>query len=163
MYQRAALSKHFPNIAAIYFEELFNGKLEIDGSYVWEMLTKCCSLIHPKELVGDIEKAIVEEKVMKILVDLDFMDAQLEKSVEEVLEELKEDSDYSFITEEDIVSLEQWVGNFGSEDDYDEDEDEYPFNEDEKNEMIGNSLTSCGKKSPTSKLPCSRSEGVGGG
>ena len=74
-----------------YFKELFNGKLEIDYSYVWEMLSKCCSMIHPEELNGDIVKAVVDGKIMKVLADLDFMEVQLTKSVEEVLKELKED------------------------------------------------------------------------
>lgn len=123
-----------------YFEELFNGKLEIDYSNVWDTLPRCCSLIHPAELVGYIEKAVVDEKVMKIIADLDFMDAQLEKSVEEVLNELKEDEHYSFITEKDVLSLEQWVGNFDSEDDYDE--EGYPFDEDDENELLGDSFMS---------------------
>lgn len=122
-----------------YFKELFNGKLEIDYSYVWEMLSKCCSMIHPAELTGDIVKAVVDGKIMKVLADLDFMDVQLAKSVEEVLKELKEDERYSVITEKDVLALDQWVGCFG-EDDYDD--EEYPFDEDNENELLGNSFMS---------------------
>ena len=48
--------------------------------------------------------------------------------VKEVLDELKEDEYYSFVSEDDVLSLEGWVGNFSSEED---DEDEYFFDEDE--------------------------------
>lgn len=120
-----------------YFKELFNGKLEVDYSYVWDELPRCCSLIHPKELKVDIEKAVADGKVMKIIADLDFMNRQLERSVEEVLNELKEDEDYSFVSEENVFLLEGWVGGFSCDEDNDE---EYYFDEDDENEMEGDRL-----------------------
>ncbi len=117
-----------------YFKQLFNGKLEVDYSYVWEILPRCCSLIHPAGLKDDIEKAVADGKVMEILADLDFMNRQLQRSIDEVLDELKEDGDYSFISEDDVYLLEDWVGGFSTEED---DDDDYPFDEDDKNEMEG--------------------------
>ena len=98
-----------------YFKELFNGKLEVDYSCVWDTLPRCCSLIHPAGLKDDIEKAVADGKVMEIIADVDFMNRQLKRSVKEVLDELKKDEDYSFISEEDVYSLEGWVGGFSSE------------------------------------------------
>ncbi|WP_094545727.1 DUF1186 domain-containing protein [Petroclostridium xylanilyticum] len=115
-----------------YFKELFNGKLEVDYSFVWDTLPRCCSLIHPAGLKDDIEKAVADGKVMEIIADLDFMNRQLKRSVKEVLDELKEDDDYSFISEEDVHSLEGWVGGFSCEVDGD---GEYPFDEDDENEI----------------------------
>ncbi|MBA1336097.1 MAG: hypothetical protein HPY66_2056 [Firmicutes bacterium] len=115
-----------------YFKELFNGKLEVDYSCVWDTLPRCCSLIHPAGLTDDIEKSVADGKVMEIIADLDFMNRQLKRSVKEVLDELKEDEDYSFVSEEDVYSLEGWVGCFSCGDD---DDDEYPFDEDDENEM----------------------------
>ncbi len=128
-----------------YFKELFNGKLEVDYSYVWETLPRCCSLIHPKGLTNEIEKAVTDEKVMGLLADLPFMNQQLERSVKEVLNDLKEDEEYCLISEEDVYFLEDWVGGFScEEDDEDEDEDddddEYLFDEDDENEMEGEQL-----------------------
>lgn len=117
-----------------YFKELFNGKLEVDYSCVWDTLPRCCSLIHPVGLTDDIEKAVADGKVIEIIADLDFMNRQLKKSVKEVLDDLKEDEDYSFVSEEDVYSLEGWVGGFSCEEDYG---DDYPFDEYDENEMVG--------------------------
>ncbi|HBW35067.1 DUF1186 domain-containing protein [Desulfosporosinus sp. BICA1-9] len=117
-----------------YFKELFNGKLEVDYSDVWDTLLRCCSLIHPAGLTDDIEKAVADGKVMEFLADLDFINLQLKRSIKEVLDELKKDEDYSFITKEDVFELEGWVGGFSCEEDYD---DEYPFDEDDEYEMEG--------------------------
>jgi hypothetical protein len=111
-----------------YFKELFNGKLEVDYSYVWDALPRCCSLIHPKEFKEDIEKAVADGKVMEIIADLNFMNKQLQRTVEDVLIELKQDEDYSFITEKDVYSLERWVGGFYLDEDYDDDEYEMGVN-----------------------------------
>lgn len=100
-----------------YFKELFNGKLEVDYSCVWDELPRCCSLIHPKGLKDDIEKAVAYGEIMEIIADLDFMNSQLKRTVEEVLDELNEDEDYSFVSEEDVHSLEGWVGGFTIEED----------------------------------------------
>lgn len=117
-----------------YFKELFNGKLEVDYSCVWDTLPRCCSMIHPAGLKDDIEKAVADGSVMEIIADLDFMNRQLKRPVKEVLDELKKDEDYSFVSEEDVYSLEGWVGGFFYEEDSD---DEYPFDEDDVNEMEG--------------------------
>ena len=84
-----------------YFKELFNGKLEVDYSCVWDTLPRCCSMIRPVGLKNDIEKAVADGKVMEIIADLDFMNHQLKRSVKEVLNELKEDDDYSFVSEKE--------------------------------------------------------------
>lgn len=104
----------------------------MDYSYVWDTLPICCSLIHPAELKEDMEKAVADGKVMEIIADLDFMARQLKRSVKEVLEELKEDAGYSFVSEEDVYALEDWVGGFSYEKD---DNGEYPFDEDEEDEV----------------------------
>lgn len=76
---------------------------------MWEILPRCCSLIHPAGLKDDIEKAVADGKVMEILADLPFMNRQLQRSIDEVLDELKEDEDYSLISEVDVYSLEDWA------------------------------------------------------
>lgn len=114
-----------------YFKELFNGKLEVDYSSVWDTLPRCCSMIHPAGLKDDIEKAVADGKVMGIIADLDFMNRQLKRSVKEVLNELKEDEEYSFVSEEEVYSLEGWVGVFSCEMDY---EDEYYFDDEYEDE-----------------------------
>lgn len=100
-----------------YFKELFNGKLEVDYSSVWDSLPRICSLIHPKGLEDDIRKAVADGKVMKIIADLDFMERQLHRPIGDVLDELKKDESYSLIFEKDVYSLEEWVGvDFGEGD-----------------------------------------------
>jgi hypothetical protein len=106
-----------------YFKELFYEKLEVDYSNVWDELPRCCSLIHPKGLEQDIVKAVEDGKVMELIADLNLMNRQLARPVKEVLDELKDDSDYSFVSEDDVYSLERWVGVSFSEDDYENDED----------------------------------------
>lgn len=118
-----------------YFKELFNGKLEVDYSSVWDSLPRTCSLIHPKGLEDDIRKAVADGKVMGIIARLDYMECQLHRPVKEVLDELKEDESYSLISERDVYSLEGWVGVDFEEDfedaymeDFEEDDDEIPLN-----------------------------------
>ena len=123
-----------------YFKELFNGKLEVDYSDVWDSLPRICSLIHPKGLEDDIRKAVTDGKVMEIIAGLDFMERQLRRPVGDVLDELKEDESYSLISGEDVYSLEKWVGVEKYEEDFEE-EDEYmeDFEEegiDEKKERL---------------------------
>jgi|GEM_PF-1842640 len=109
-----------------YFKELFNGKLEVDYSCVWDTLPRCCSMIHPAGLKNDIEKAVADGKVMEIIADLGFMNRQLKRPVKQVLNELKEDDDYLFVSEEDVYSLNGWVLELYHEMDY---EDEYYFDD----------------------------------
>lgn len=115
-----------------YFKELFNGKLEVDYSSVWDSLPGICSLIHPKGLEDDIRRAVADEKVMRIIARLDYMERQLDRPVKEVLDELKQDASYSMISESDVFSLQGWVG-VGFEEDFEdayvEDfDDEIPLN-----------------------------------
>lgn len=111
-----------------YFKELMNGKLEKDYSYIWEVLPYCCGLIHPKGLIGDIEQAIRDRKIDGFLVDWDLLDNNLKKTSREVLRELKEERKYFFIDKEDVLSLEEWIGGFILNDEYD-DNDEYYAND----------------------------------
>jgi len=120
-----------------YFKELFNGKLEVDDWGLLDTLPRCCSLIHPEGLSDEVEKTVADGKVMEIFADLVFMNHQLERPVIEVLNELKGNKEFSFISEEDVLSLESWVGGISSEAD---DADEYPFDEDDENEMEGEQL-----------------------
>ncbi len=92
-----------------YFKELFNGKLEVDYSIIWDSLPFACSLMHPKGLEDDIRKAVTDNKVMGIIAEPDFMERQLQRPVKEVLDELKADESYSLISEENVYSLERWI------------------------------------------------------
>jgi len=121
----------------LYFKELFNGKLEVDDWGLLDTLPRCCSLIHPEGLSDEVEKTVADGMVMEIFADLVFMNHQLERPVIEVLNELKGNKEFSFISEEDVLSLESWVGGISSEAD---DADEYPFDEDDENEMEGEQL-----------------------
>ena len=118
----------------LYFKELFNGKLEVDDWGLLDTLPRCCSLIHPEGLSDEVEKTVADGMVMEIFADLVFMNHQLERPVIEVLNELKGNKEFSFISEEDVLSLESWVGGISSE------ADEYPFDEDDENEMEGEQL-----------------------
>ena len=114
-----------------YFKELINGKLEEDYSCVWDELPLFCALIHPKGLKEDIDKAVADGKIMEIIANLDFVDDQLKKgSVGEVLDELKKDEDYAFISKEDVNELEEWLDAF-SDDDDDYDDDDYDDDDDD--------------------------------
>ncbi|MGI6563969.1 MAG: DUF1186 domain-containing protein [Clostridia bacterium] len=108
-----------------YFKSLFNGKLKADYSAVWDELPSVCCLIHPKGLENDIVKAVDDGKVMEVLAELDFVEEQLERPVEEVLEELKDNEDLTVISEYDIYGLEDWVGV--EDDEYDLDDDFFSF------------------------------------
>ena len=63
---------------------------------------------------------------MEIIADLGFMNRQLKRPVKQVLNELKEDDDYLFVSEEDVYSLNGWVLELYREMDY---EDEYYFDD----------------------------------
>ena len=138
-----------------YFKQLLYGKLEVDYSYVWETLPRCCALIHPAGLEKDIEKAVADGKVMGIFADFDFVNRQLQRSIDEVLDELRSNEDYCFISENDVYFLENWVGGFSSEEDYDAD---YLF-DDDNNEMEDEALGNLLGWMP--KVPVRRENNVG--
>lgn len=93
----------------LYFKKLLNGKLEADRSYVWSTLPQCCALIHPTDLLEDIEKAVADGKIMELIADLDYLKRQQKRSIKEVLDELKMDKDFSFITKDHIYSIEEAI------------------------------------------------------
>lgn len=102
-----------------YIKELLNGKLKVDKSHIWMMISRTCISIHPDGLVEDINKAIADGKILKTDVDFKEMERQMKKTINDVLDELKQNKYYSVITEEDILSLEKWVGNFDDDGFYD--------------------------------------------
>ncbi|MDQ2086178.1 DUF1186 domain-containing protein [Herbivorax sp. ANBcel31] len=106
-----------------YFKELMNGKLEKDYTYIWEFLPTCCSLIHPKGLIDDIEQATKDGKIDSFLVDWLLLENNAKRSSKDVLRELKENESYFFIDKEDVFSLEEWVGGFKFDDEYYDDDD----------------------------------------
>ena len=117
-----------------YVKELFNGKLEVDYSSVWDSLPRICSLIHPKGLEDEIRRAVADEKVMEIIAGLDYMERQLNRPIKEVLDELKEDEPYSIVSESDVYSLQGWVGA-----DFEEDfEDAYVEDYEDNDEILLN-------------------------
>lgn len=146
-----------------YFKELFNGKLEVDYSFVWDSLTRCCSLIHPKGLEKEILKAVADGKVMKVIADLDFMDSQLKKPVNEALNELKEDANYHFVSEDDVYSLEKWVGVISSEveEDYGFPFDEYDGNDVEDDQFMNSLLSGYREDETPVNLPFRRENFIG--
>jgi len=99
------------NKLVFYFKELFNGKLE-EYSILFDTLSRCCSLIHPEGLADEIVKAVADGKVLGIFADQAFMNHQLERSIIEVLNELKRNEEFSFVSEKKVYSLERWVGGF---------------------------------------------------
>ena len=65
------------------------------------------------------------------------MNHQLKRSIIEVLNELKRNEEYTFVSKKKVYSIERWVGVSSCEAD---DDDEYPFDEDDENEMEGEAL-----------------------
>ncbi|NLI58136.1 MAG: DUF1186 domain-containing protein [Clostridium sp.] len=154
-----------------YFKELMNGKLEKDYSYVWEFLPSCCGLVHPKGLIDDIEQAIGDGKIDAFLVDWDLIDNNLKKTSKEVLRELKKEKSYFFISKEDVLALEEWVGGFYFDDEYydedlfeneeiyyteDEKDDEYEFDDKDKhcNKLISIPFVKCNKENLNALCSC---------
>lgn len=94
-----------------YFKELLNGKLKADNSYIWDTIPDFCFHIHPSELIEDIETAIADGKISKIDACMDLMERQLKRLVNEVLDELRTNEDYSCISLDDINTLEHLITN----------------------------------------------------
>jgi hypothetical protein len=92
-----------------YFKKIFNGKIEVDHSSLWDTLPSLCSMIQPSGLKKDIEKAVADGKVMEHVADLYFMNQQLKRPVKEVLDELKENIYYLFISKEDLFALQDFI------------------------------------------------------
>lgn len=124
---------------AAYFKELFNGKLRVDDSYIWEYLPYCCALIQPADLMDEVLQAVTDERITALLFDKAHFESHLAMTVDEALEELGEDDSYQMITENDVLMLEEWVGemDFTEHDDEDadlEDDEEYEEEDDEYDE-----------------------------
>lgn len=91
-----------------YFLQLFHGGLEREYSYIWDALAGGCYHLYPIETIEDIEAAYDEGLVNPTSISFDEIKEQLDKSKEEVLDELHNDPNYQLI-QDTICELEWWA------------------------------------------------------
>jgi hypothetical protein len=93
-----------------YYQSLFQGRLAREYSYVWDGLVSCCTVLHPAEVMEDIEQAFEDGLIDEWSIRIDDVSEQLTRSRQSVLADLKNDQRLTLI--EDTVSEMEWWACF---------------------------------------------------
>jgi hypothetical protein len=91
-----------------YYQQLFQGKIARDVSFVWNGLVSASNALYPEEVYDDIKQAYDEELIETFFIRLDDIDETLKRGKERVLDELQHNTRYSLITDT-ITEMEWWA------------------------------------------------------
>jgi hypothetical protein len=91
-----------------YYQQLFQGKIARDVSFVWNGLVSASNALYPEELYDDIKRAYDDDLIETFFIRLEDIDATLQRGKERVLDELRQNARYSLITDT-ITEMEWWA------------------------------------------------------
>ena len=91
-----------------YYQQLFQGKIARDISFVWNGLVSASNALYPEELYDDIKHAYDDDLIETFFIRLDDVDETLQRGKERVLDELHHNQRYSLITDT-ITEMEGWA------------------------------------------------------
>jgi Protein of unknown function (DUF1186) len=91
-----------------YYQQLFQGKIARDMSFVWNGLVSASNDLYPEELYTDIKHAYDDELIEPGFIGLDDIDETLQRGKERVLDALHHNQRYSLITDT-ITEMEWWA------------------------------------------------------
>ena len=97
-----------------YYQQLFQGKIDRDISFVWNGLVSASNALYPEELYDDIKRAYDDNLIETFFIRLDDIDETLKRGKERVLDELRNNKRYSLIT--DTISEMEWWACFHPQD-----------------------------------------------
>ncbi len=91
-----------------YYQQLFQGKIARDISFVWNGLVSASNALYPETLYDDIKHAYDDELIETFFIRLEDIDETLKRGKERVLDELQQNTRYSLITDT-ITEMEGWA------------------------------------------------------
>ena len=91
-----------------YYQQLFQGKIARDISFVWNGLVSASNALYPEELYDDIKHAYDDDLIDTFFIRLDDIDETLKRGQEHVLDELRQNTHYRLITDT-ITEMEWWA------------------------------------------------------
>jgi len=91
-----------------YYQQLFQGKIAREISFVWNGLVSASNALYPEELYDDIKHAYDDDLIETFFMRLDDVDETLQRGKERVLDELHHNQRYSLITDT-ITEMEGWA------------------------------------------------------
>ena len=91
-----------------YYQQLFQGKIAREISFVWNGLVSASNALYPEELYDDIKHAYDDELIETFFIRLDDVDETLQRGKERVLDELHHNQRYSLITDT-ITEMAGWA------------------------------------------------------
>ena len=91
-----------------YYQQLFQGKIAREISFVWNGLVSASNALYPEELYDDIKHAYDDDLIETFFIRLDDVDETLQRGKERVLDELHHHQRYSLITDT-ITEMEGWA------------------------------------------------------
>ena len=91
-----------------YYQQLFQGKIAREISFVWNGLVSASNALYPEELYDDIKHAYDDDLIETFFIRLDDVDETLQRGKERVLDELHHNQRYSLITDT-ITEMEGWA------------------------------------------------------
>lgn len=123
------------NTVVDYFLELYNKKNHLIDEVLMEYLLDFSLDIHPKGMETEIKNTMGQEYMEYSYKETSSRyEEQCKKTLEAVLEELKEDKTNEFMTREKVLELSEWLGGWDPsdlEEDEDDDDDDEEYHEDE--------------------------------
>src|SRR5712691_5791326 len=91
-----------------YYQQLFQGKIARDISFVWNGLVSASNALYPEALYDDIKRAYDDDLIETFFIRLDDIDETLQRGKARVLDELHHNQRYSLITDT-IGEMEGWA------------------------------------------------------
>jgi len=91
-----------------YYQQLFQGKIAREISFVWNGLVSASNALYPEELYDDIKHAYDDDLIETFFIRLDDVDETLQRGKERVLDELHHNQRYRLITDT-ITEMEGWA------------------------------------------------------
>lgn len=90
-----------------YFESLFRGRLPRKHDFIWSALVSDALHLSPDTLFEDMQQAFADDLIDPMYIDMKFVDLQMQRGRDALLEEFASDRHRTLITDT-IGELEKW-------------------------------------------------------
>ncbi len=98
----------------VYYQSFFRGRLPREYLVFWDLLVSSSTDLYPEELYEDIKQAYEEGLIESFFIGLEDVESTLNKGIERVLDDLRNNKQYSLIT--DVISDLEWWACFQPKD-----------------------------------------------
>ncbi|MCP4753526.1 MAG: DUF1186 domain-containing protein [Proteobacteria bacterium] len=90
-----------------YFQDLFNGKIEREPSFIWDCLVSCCVDLYPEELWEEINRSYNSGLVNESVIELEKVEDTLQIDREKALGEFHQKKYYCLV-ENVVTEMAAW-------------------------------------------------------